>query len=118
MLTYTSALNTTQVVNVQKTRKPYTYIGRAGKGKDGYFGNPFSIKSEKDRDSVIQQYKRYLWNRVNNDPEFRERLWALKGQTLGCFCKPHACHGDIIVSWIEAGGPYRVNGTVFKMEEM
>ncbi len=33
----------TRVVNIRK--KAYdVYIGRAGKGQDGYFGNPFRLK--------------------------------------------------------------------------
>ena len=24
----------------------------------------------------------------------------LKGQVLGCFCKPKACHLDIVVDWL------------------
>jgi hypothetical protein len=26
---------------------------------------------------------------------------ALKGKRLGCFCKPLACHGDVIKEYIE-----------------
>ena len=25
----------------------------------------------------------------------------LKGKVLGCYCKPEACHGDIIVDFLE-----------------
>ena len=26
---------------------------------------------------------------------------SLDGETLGCYCKPKACHGDIIIETIE-----------------
>ncbi|MFD1444291.1 DUF4326 domain-containing protein [Thermoactinomyces vulgaris] len=25
----------------------------------------------------------------------------MKGKVLGCFCKPRACHGDILVELVE-----------------
>ena len=28
-------------------------------------------------------------------------LHELKGKTLGCFCKPQPCHGDILIKLIE-----------------
>lgn len=106
----------TKVININQEKESFTYIGRAGKTLDGYFGNPFPMRSKENRAEVLKQYKAYLWHRVNTDKEFRTRLWALKGHTLGCFCKPHACHGDIIVAWIEAGGPYKVDGQLRYME--
>ncbi len=29
-------------------------------------------------------------------PELLESLHELKGKTLCCFCKPKACHGDVL----------------------
>jgi hypothetical protein len=29
------------------------------------------------------------------------RLHELKGKKLGCWCKPQACHGDILTKLIE-----------------
>lgn len=31
----------------------------------------------------------------------RREFAKLRGKTLGCFCKPAACHGDIIVRVVE-----------------
>jgi len=44
----------------------------------------------------------YFYERLASDPEFRERVLALRGKTLGCFCKPRACHGDVIANYLEA----------------
>jgi hypothetical protein len=91
--------NLTKVVNLYK--EPYTiYIGRAGKGQDGYFGNPFSLKAGESRGSTISKYKKYFNNRINTDETFKQKILALKGETLGCFCKPHTCHGDIIIEYL------------------
>lgn len=97
----------TTVVNF--LREPYDeYIGRAGKGKDGYFGNPHPIgycylcKRTHDREDAIQEFKKYFYERVNKDLGFMIRVLELKGKTLGCFCKPLSCHGDVIAEWLDS----------------
>lgn len=50
------------------------------------------------------------WKPTIDDPKFREQVeWELqahigelKGKTLGCFCYPLACHGDILAKYAEA----------------
>lgn len=86
----------TSVVNIYKDAYD-VYIGRAGKGKDGYFGNPFSKGS---RSQNIADFERYFSTRLASDLEFKTRVLALKGLKLGCFCKPKPCHGDVIVDYL------------------
>lgn len=89
----------TTVVNLKNSEYD-VYIGRAGKGQEGYFGNPF-IKGPLDTSgSTIRRYKDYFLKRVGEDVEFRERVHALKGKRLGCFCKPNMCHGDVIATYL------------------
>ena len=86
----------TTVVNLRK--EPYdVYIGRAGKGQNGYFGNPFDKGT---REENIQDYKDYFYNRICTEPEFRRRVLELKDKRLGCFCKPKPCHGDVIAEYL------------------
>ena len=89
----------TRVVNLH--REPFdVYIGRAGKGQDGYFGNPFSIlRHGKD---ALPLYEQHFAVRIATDAAFRARVEGLRGKTLGCFCKPKPCHGDIIAAWVNA----------------
>lgn len=102
----------TRVVNIN--REPYdVYIGRAGKGQDGYFGNPIQFNEKcpecgrihKDnstgREELVECYRYWFWRKIKNDPEFKRRIEELKGKTLGCFCKPKPCHGDIIAFYLE-----------------
>lgn len=90
----------TMVVNIRF--QPYdVYIGRAGHGFDGYFGNPYVLKPGMDRGSTLFDYRKYFESKIASDPVFKERVIALKGKRLGCFCKPHACHGDIIKEWLD-----------------
>lgn len=86
----------TTVVNIYKSLYNQ-YIGRAGKGQDGYFGNPFSNKSRLEN---IEDFKVYFYNRLEKDPEFKRRVVELKGKTLGCFCSPRPCHGDVIAEYL------------------
>jgi hypothetical protein len=78
------------------------YIGRAGKGQDGYFGNPFRLRYGEQRGATIERYRNYFHNRMETDPEFNRRVHELKDRTLGCFCKPYPCHGDVIAEYLNS----------------
>ena len=79
----------TRVVHCKK--EPYDiYIGRPGK-----WGNPFPIGSD-TRETVLEKFETYLLTR----PDLLEQLSELEGKVLGCWCKPEACHGDILVKYI------------------
>lgn len=91
--------NITAVVNIKNSNYD-VYIGRAGNGEDGYFGNPIRLSAVESRGSTLERYRQYFYERLKNDREFREKILDLKGKTLGCFCKPHACHGDIIANYL------------------
>ena len=91
-----------KVVNLHK-EKYDVYIGRAGRGHDGYFGNPIAIGrtcsecgEKHTRGGTLVCYEGWLWKRIKEDSEFKKRVMQLRGKTLGCFCKPKACHGDIL----------------------
>lgn len=70
-------------------------------GRPSIFGNPFVMSDESQRTHVLEKYKEYFYNRVEIDPKFRAAALSLRGKVLGCYCKPKACHGDIIVEWLE-----------------
>jgi len=91
----------TSVVN--GTKEHYdVYIGRAGRGSKGYFGNPFQIGRDGTRHEVIQKFEAYFLARLDSDPEYNRRILALKGKILGCFCDPLPCHGHVIAKWVDA----------------
>lgn len=76
--------------------------------ENGCFGNPFFLKNvndEVERAEVIRKYKIYFLEKVESDLDFRAAVLALRGKKIGCFCKqPNkevACHGDVIVEWLE-----------------
>lgn len=99
-----------KVVNLKKSS--YTvYIGRAGHGHDGYWGNPVKLNSmcpicyevHETRGSTLTCYEKYLRNKLEKNSTFRRRFLTLQtDDILGCFCRPDACHGDIIIKvWKE-----------------
>lgn len=89
-----------KVVHCKK--EPYDiYIGRPSK-----FGNPFEIGIDGDREVVIKKFEEWLksgnnFNCKNATPEKRNMilnsLGELKNKTLGCWCAPQACHGDVLM---------------------
>lgn len=82
----------TTVVHCKKEQYN-VYIGRPGP-----WGNPFPMKGESQRDAVIAQFDEW----VARQPWLMDAAyWELRGKTLGCFCKPKACHGDVYVKYTD-----------------
>src|SRR6266496_4974356 len=94
----------TVVVTIYKEQFD-VYIGRAGRGEDGYFGNPFRMGSGISREDAVQKFQKYFTERIQKDSEFKRRVLALTGKRLGCFCKPKPCHGDVIADWLNKKEP-------------
>jgi hypothetical protein len=97
----------TVVVNIHEESFD-VYIGRTGRGEDGYFGNPFRMGNGMSREDAVDRFQKYFAERIEKDSEFKRRILALKGKRLGCFCKPKACHGDVIAEWLNKMEPKEV----------
>lgn len=69
-------------------------------GRPTIFGNPFEIGKDGSRQDVVDKYRAYFHTRIDEDIEFKKQVLSLRGKRLGCFCKPHACHGDIICEYL------------------
>lgn len=68
------------------------YIGRPSK-----WGNPFLLGRDGDRATVIAKFRHYL----DACPELRAAaVKELSGKTLGCYCAPLPCHGDVLAEVI------------------
>lgn len=76
------------------------YIGRRIVGHDGYFGNPFRLMSYERKGATIEKYRQYFYDAMEIDPEFKERVHALKGKKLACWCKRKPCHGEVIIEYL------------------
>jgi hypothetical protein len=93
----------TRVVNVKRTSEWTVYIGRSNRqNPKAPFGNPFILKSEKQRKEVIADFSAYFYKRLDTDPDFLQQVLLLKGKVLGCYCHPKACHGDVIADYLNS----------------
>jgi len=88
------------------------YIGR---GRGSIWGNPFSHKEGtqarfkvETREQAIACFEQW----IREQPQLMGQLWRLRGKVLGCWCKPKACHGDVLArlaaeSYIPFAGDWR-----------
>ena len=83
-------VNRCHVINA-KHNKYDVYIGRPSK-----WGNSFEIGVNGCRSDVIRLYQEYLFS----NKELMDDLQELKWTTLGCWCKPENCHGDVLVKLV------------------
>lgn len=87
-----------RVVNLRKEKYTH-YIGRGSN-----FGNLFKIGIHGNREEVIKKYEKWARKNLNVGVfSLRTAIYNLtKDAILGCYCKPKACHGDVIVKiWKE-----------------
>ena len=76
----------TKVVHCKKESYD-VYIGRPSK-----WGNPFKIGRDGDRTVVLDKYREYILG----TPDLLNSIHELRDKTLGCWCHPKSCHGDIL----------------------
>ena len=94
----------------------HAYIGRGGimftKQADGsknripyadsFWANPFKVKGS-TREKAIKDFEAYIRDKIDKDTEgvMMSELLKLKGKTLGCWCAPLGCHGDVLLKMID-----------------
>jgi hypothetical protein len=95
----------TRVINIkiekeyqsEKSTSHYEYIGRGA-----YWGNPYSMHEKgESRDEVIRKFK-YDFDYEKFTNKVKSEVFKLKGKRLGCFCKPDACHGDVLANFLNS----------------
>ncbi len=77
------------------------YIGRPSP-----LGNPFPLRRESERDQVIEQYAKWLNDKLTEEDNAQKqevtrlykKLVANGELDLVCWCAPKRCHGDVIKS--------------------
>lgn len=85
---------TTTVVHFKK--EPYdVYIGRGS-----IYGNPFSHKDGTTakykvatREEAIRRFDEWIQTKPGLMVLVRQEL---RGKVLGCWCRPKACHGEVL----------------------
>jgi len=87
------------------------YIGRCGvlvidnvrfPKENSIWANPYKIDDSNGitRNNVIEKYRTYIIQKIENNDILKQKLLQMKGKTLGCWCKPLVCHGDVLVELI------------------
>lgn len=76
----------TNVVHCKRSSHD-VYIGRPSK-----WGNPFQIGNDGTRKQVVEKYR----NWIQTQPDLLNALPELKDKTLGCWCSPELCHGNVL----------------------
>jgi hypothetical protein len=108
----------TTVVNIRdlpsgwESDPQYAYIGRAGKGLPGTFGNDHPVYTDRypydcrkcgvphQRGEAVQAYANEFKARITTDNEFLKLILTVRGKKLVCFCSPQSCHGDVIATFL------------------
>lgn len=71
--------------------------------RDTKFGNPYRLKEDGGqytREESVERYEEWFKEKLKTDQKFKQEVDELKGETLGCWCKPKACHGDVILKYL------------------
>lgn len=96
----------TELINLQKD--DYDKFDVIRIDRKTQFGNPFKLKQHGGnytRSESVKEYREWFSKKIEQEPEFRSAVDNLKGETLACHCVPEACHGHVILSYLE-GEPY------------
>lgn len=91
-----------RVVHISK--EPYdVYIGRPSK-----WSNPYTYIKDKQtlakyvvdtREEAIEKFREYIES--GDGKHLLNDLHELKDKTLGCWCEPEPCHGEVLIELVE-----------------
>ena len=80
------------------------------------WGNPFKIEKGVDRECAIHMYRAWIRDEEQGhlvDELFfemrKQRMnWNGRTITLGCWCAPESCHGDVLTQLIRTEWPFEL----------
>lgn len=62
--------------------------------------NPFKVGTQYTRDSCLEAYEIYIKKKIKKYPK-KYNLKELVGKTLGCWCFPKKCHGNVLIKLLK-----------------
>lgn len=83
----------TRVINIRHGGHYDVYIGRPSR-----YGNPYLVGRDGSREMILDRYRDWLNRRQDREAFLLMVQQTLHDKVLGCFCKPLACHGDILAA--------------------
>lgn len=94
---------------IHKRRTKHAHLDYVNIGRGSKWGNPFLIGKNGTRAEVIELYRKWLAGdpaalelaaavegQRRRPPTADEIRVELRGKVLVCWCKPAACHGDVL----------------------
>lgn len=95
-----------EICNLRKEKPKNIYDIKVD--RSSILGNPFYLKSEKDRNLVCDQYDKYFHDKLLKDINAIKELERLKSiysinsnLRLFCWCIPKRCHAETIKKYLE-----------------
>jgi hypothetical protein len=83
-----------EVVNMRTCDPPWGQPGDVRIDRTTKWGNPYPVTTFDTRATVITRYAFYLRNAIDSgELDIAE---IANAKRLGCWCKPKACHGDVL----------------------
>lgn len=74
------------------------YIGRKnGDLPQSKWANLFVVGKDCQRGECIERYREWILTQ----PQLLADLHELEDKILGCWCKPKACHGDVLIDLLQ-----------------
>jgi hypothetical protein len=87
--------------NVYIGRKGVVFIdGQRFPKNNSLWCNPYTVK-EFGRDGAIKKYEDYIIHKITTE-HLESELLSLKGKTLGCWCFPDKCHGEVLIKLLNS----------------
>lgn len=68
------------------------------------YGNPYKIGPNSSREDVVQRHREWIMRPENEKLRYFIRM-TLRGRDLVCVCKPHPCHGDVLLEIANGDDP-------------
>lgn len=101
----------TKVYNIYHRDAPTDaiYVGRPT-----IVGNPYShvVSTRKrpslaniiveSREEAVKSYRKYFYESLKVNKEFRDFVMSLQGHDLVCWCAPKPCHADVIAEYLDS----------------
>ena len=94
-------LENTDNVYIGRDMSFYVPGAKGSKWKNPFkVAKPGKIYKRNDKRYTLEESINEYRNYVLNDKDLMEELYELKNKTLGCWCKPNNCHGDILIDLV------------------
>ena len=92
----------TKVINLRTFAATGIPLGVVRIDRSSRWGNPYRIGPDTSRYEAVYRYWSWMRNHLADGRVTRDDLSMLAGRTLGCWCTPKACHGDVLVRAADA----------------